>query len=223
VEEQQRWRIWFGKGSAIKYISHLDLHVAWERALRRAEIPVAYSQGFNPQPKLQLAAALPVGYTSSAEVMDIVIDGETSATALTAKLEPALPPGLCITAMEEVALKGPSLQSSLTEAEYVVTMEALGVSAAEVQRRMTEFLGASRWEQQRQRKGKVETIDLRPLVHTLTAEETSTLGKGVVLRMRVAAGQTANVRAETVLEALALPAMGQHIERTKLLFEFDSK
>ena len=52
---QQRWRVTFAKGPQLKYISHLDLSLAWERALRRAGMPLAYSQGFNPQARLQLA------------------------------------------------------------------------------------------------------------------------------------------------------------------------
>jgi len=70
---QQRLRITFAKGSALKYISHLDLTLAWERTLRRAEIPLAYSQGYNPQARLQLASGLPLGYTGSAEVMDVML------------------------------------------------------------------------------------------------------------------------------------------------------
>ena len=57
---RQRIRVTFGKGQQLKYISHLDLARTWERVFRRARLPVAYSQGFNPRPRFQLAAALPV-------------------------------------------------------------------------------------------------------------------------------------------------------------------
>jgi len=71
---RQRLRITFAKGETLKYISHLDLARAWERALRRAGVPLAYSQGFNPRPKMAFAAALPVGYTATAEMVDILLE-----------------------------------------------------------------------------------------------------------------------------------------------------
>ena len=68
---KQRLRLRFSKGEQLKYISHLDLARAWERAFRRAGLPVAHSQGFNPRPRLQIAAALPVGVTGRAEYLDV--------------------------------------------------------------------------------------------------------------------------------------------------------
>ena len=67
----QRIRISFSRGEKVKYISHLDLMRLWERALRRASIPIAYSQGFSPHPKISIAAPLPIGVTSDGEFMDI--------------------------------------------------------------------------------------------------------------------------------------------------------
>ncbi|HLE27799.1 MAG TPA: TIGR03936 family radical SAM-associated protein, partial [Anaerolineales bacterium] len=66
----QRLRLTFAKTAAMKFSGHLDLHKTWERTLRRARLPLAYSQGFNPQPRLQLASALPLGFTSECEVLD---------------------------------------------------------------------------------------------------------------------------------------------------------
>ena len=215
---QQRLRVTFGKGNSIKYISHLDLHATWERAFRRARIPLTYSLGFNPQAKIQLAAALPVGYTGSREVMDIFLDPPLTAEVLEEKITLVLPAGLTLHAIEEVDLKAPSLQASLTQAEYVVLLENPGLTAAEIQYRVVQFLEAGTWDQQRERKGRVETIDLRPLVLSLGVEN-----EPLALRMWVAAGQTANVRPDTVLEALGIPPLGQQIKRTKLSFEFDSK
>ena len=218
---QQRLRISFGKGNSIKYISHLDLHATWERAFRRAGIPLAYSQGFNPQAKLQLAAALPVGYTGRAELMDIFLDTPLTADMLEERLKPNLPAGLTVASIEEVDLKAPSLQASLAQAEYVVTMEQPGAAAEEIQQRVAQFLEASTWEQQRQRKGRMETIDLRPLVLCLTIDEPAQSAESLILRMRVVAGQAANVRPDTVLEALGLPTTAHQTDRTELVFGFD--
>ena len=114
---QQRLRIVFAKGERIKYISHLDLVRTWERALRRAGIPLAYSHGFNPRPKMAFAAALPLGLTSRGEVMDLFLTHSLSPSDFARRLKPHLPPGLEILFVEEVALKSPSLQSQVRSAE----------------------------------------------------------------------------------------------------------
>ncbi|MFQ5886684.1 MAG: TIGR03936 family radical SAM-associated protein, partial [Anaerolineae bacterium] len=62
VKRGQRIRITFSKGEEIQYISHLDMMRLWKRTLRRANLPLAYSKGFNPQPKISIAAPLPVGF-----------------------------------------------------------------------------------------------------------------------------------------------------------------
>ncbi len=68
----QRLRIRFSRGEEVKFISHLDLMRMWQRVMQRADIPLAYSEGFNPHPRLALAAPLPVGVTAQSELMDIV-------------------------------------------------------------------------------------------------------------------------------------------------------
>ncbi len=72
-----RLRVTFSKGGPLVYTSHLDLARAWERALRRAGVGLVYSGGFNPRPKLQLAAALPLGHTAEAEWLDVWLEKPT--------------------------------------------------------------------------------------------------------------------------------------------------
>ena len=74
--EKRRIRIQFTKEGALRYISHLDLHSLMERSTRRAGLPLAYSQGFHPQPKIQLAAALALGFASTAELVDIWLNDD---------------------------------------------------------------------------------------------------------------------------------------------------
>jgi radical SAM-linked protein len=219
MDSQQRWRIIFAKGTPIKYVSHLDLHQTWERALRRAGVPLAYSQGFNPQAKLQLAAALPVGHTGSAELMDIILDRPMDGQEILSRLRPVLPGGLTISALQEVDLKTASLQSSLRQAEYRVRLTA-SVTSDEITQRVNQFMGTEHFEQSRVRKQRTETIDLRLMVHDLHLETAE--GGEVVLWMRVSAGASGHVRPETVLEALGLADAQPQIERTKLHFEFDT-
>jgi radical SAM-linked protein len=217
---QQRLRVTFAKGPRLKYISHLDLVLAWERALRRAGVPLAYSQGFHPQARLQLASGLPLGYTGTAEMMDVILDEPLSPVDFIANVRPVLPEGLTVTAVEEVAVKSPSLQSALRQAEYRVVVET-SLPADELAIRLAGLLAADRLEQQRVRKQQVETFDLRPLVTDVQLEA---VGSGqAVLWMRLSAGQRGNVRPDAVLSALGLGNAYAQIERTKLLFEFDSQ
>ncbi len=78
----QRMRVWFATDDTVKYVGHLDMHRTWERAIRRAGLPLAYTQGFNPQPRLQFAAALPVGFTGRGEVADVFLNESAAARSV---------------------------------------------------------------------------------------------------------------------------------------------
>src|SRR5512141_2725690 len=97
-----RARITFSKTVAQRYIGHLDLQTLWERAARRAGLPLAYSNGFHPQPKITFASALPLGFSSHAEVMDIRLQKDVPADELPRLLKDALPPGIDILTVEQV-------------------------------------------------------------------------------------------------------------------------
>ncbi len=113
----QRLRLTFSRGEELKYISHLDLMRLWQRALRRAHIPLAYSQGFSPHPKLSLAAPLAIGVTSSGELMDIFLDHRVSPHFFINAVSKQLPPGIDISEVIEVGLGLPSLQSQVLYAD----------------------------------------------------------------------------------------------------------
>jgi radical SAM-linked protein len=113
-----RLRITFAKTPAMRYTGHLDLHRAWERTFRRAGLPLAYSQGFNPHPRLNLASALPLGFTGEAEVIDAWLDEDLPLSQVQSALQPALPPGLQLVQIESVDLHLPALQTVLEASEY---------------------------------------------------------------------------------------------------------
>jgi radical SAM-linked protein len=217
---QKRLRISFVKGQKLKYISHLDLMLTWERAFRRAGVPLAYSQGHSPHAKLQLASGLPLGHTGSAEVMDVLLTEPVSLEEFIPRMHSTLPEGLSIANVEEVPLKSPSLQSALRQAIYRVTVET-SLPADQLTKRITSLLATDQLEQQRIRKGRTETFDLRPLVEDVWLE---TIGDGqAILCMQLRSGQHGNVRPDAVLAALGLGDTYSQVERTKLLFEFDSR
>ncbi len=117
-----RLRVTFAKTDAMRYTGHLDLQRAWERTLRRAGLPLAYSQGFNPRPKINLAAALPLGFTSQCEVADIWLEQDHATTEIEARLREAVPPGMEILCVDEVDLTAPKLPKLVRSAVYVVTL-----------------------------------------------------------------------------------------------------
>jgi len=214
-ETRQRLRITFAKGEPIKYISHLDLMRTWERALRRAQVPLVYSEGFNPRPKISIAAPLPVGFTGHGEVMDVVLSHRTSPYSFAKRLKPHLPPGLELLSVEEVYLSLPSLQSQMRYAEYRVVMES-EETLAEMEKRVEQVLSAQSLPRQRERKGKVTEYDLRPLIDDLWIEGCEVTA--CVLGMRLQSDSQATGRPDEVLEAMGLGEVACSTERTRCLF-----
>jgi len=213
-ETRQRLRIKFAKGEEIKYISHLDLMRAWERALRRAGIPISYSHGFNPRPKIAIASPLPVGFTSRGEVMDIVLSRRTSPYDFAKRLIPSLPPGLEILSVEEVYQRLPSLQSQVRFSEYRVKVE-WDNEKDELEKRLQEILSSENLP--RRRRGK--DYNLRPLIESIWVEE---CGEGrCVLGMRLKTGEQGTGRPDDVLDELGLSERIISIERERLIFDWE--
>jgi len=190
----------------MRFTGHLDLARAWGRWLRRAKLPVAYSKGFNPQPRMNLAAALPLGFSSECELMDVWLEESLPMDELLARLLPAAPPGLTIRAVKEVELKGPSLQSRLTAMEYHVRLDP----RPDLAERVAALLAAGALP--RERRGK--SYDLRPLVQDVWLEAEG-------LGMRLAARPGGTGRPDQVLLELGLDPLALHIHRTQLDFAPD--
>lgn len=207
-----RLRITFAKVGPLRYTGHLDLHRLWERAARRAELPLAYSQGFHPQPKLTIAAALPLGFSSRCEVLDMRLEQAIALEGLREKLQQTLPTGIQVTSVETVDEKLPALQTLVASAEYQVTLtdssSSFRVDRVELQRRIDSVLASESIV--RERRGK--TYDLRPLI-----EELGPAPDGAIF-MRLAAREGATGRPEEVLDILGIAFEETRIERTKLIF-----
>ena len=111
-------RFKFIRGEQVKYISHLDLMRTFERAIRRANIPVRYSQGFNPHPSIVFGLPLSVGVTSEAEYADVEIDGELAPPVFLQQLNSQLPEGLKVTDAKESGAKS-NIMASVAFASYI--------------------------------------------------------------------------------------------------------
>jgi radical SAM-linked protein len=211
----QRLRITFSRAEGVKYISHLDLMRLWERALRRAAIPMAYSQGFSPHPKISMAAPLPIGVTSEGEVMDILLRRRVSPYFFIKAVSEQLPADISILGVEQVSLTAASLQSQVREAEYRVEVETDG-GVEKVEAAVRSFMAKEHIPWQHQRDTGIRRYDLRPLVHRLWLigwqQSRCTLG------MRLRTDSNATGRPEQVTAALGFPQRPISLHRTRLVF-----
>ena len=206
-----RVRVTFSKQGALRYTGHLDLHKLWERAARRADLPLSYSQGYHPQPKISLAAALPLGFSSRAEMLDLRLNEDLPLEDISARLKDNLPAGIKILKVESVDEGAPALQTQIVSATYEVHLTG-PVEATDLTRKVE---GVMRTESlPRERRGK--SYDLRPLIEMLSIV-TEANGK-TWLRMTLAAREGATGRPEEVLDALEIAPENARVERTRLIF-----
>ena len=215
---QKRLRITFEKGEALKYISHLDLARTWERVFRRAGLPVAYSQGFNPRPRFQVAAALPVGVTGRAELLDVWLTEPVGSLEALSRLRAVLPRGLVAVDSVDVDLRSPSLQSQMRAADYRATVYS-PEPVETIHNRVRALLDMPSVPRRRQHKGKWQSYDLRPFVQSVVVESGEE-GEHI-LTMRLQASPGGAGRADEVLDVLDLSLAAYTVERTRLCFEFD--
>jgi len=208
-----RIRITFTKYGALRYIGHLDLHKMWERTTRRADLALMYSQGFHPQPKIQLACALPLGFSSRCELVDMWVDGEVELDGLPARLTKAVPPGLSILHVESIDEKSPPLQTQVVSAEYEATLFD-EVDLPDLDERIRSLLESETLP--RERRGKA--YDLRPLIEALRPMDPDAQGQPR-LWMQLASREGATGRPEEVLDALGLRYEGTRVERCRFLFK----
>jgi len=210
-EDQQRLRITFSKGESVRYISHLDVASAWERALRRAGMPVAYSQGFHPHPKIVFAAALALGYTAAAEMLDVILAQPMPPQQALRGLRPQLPAGLEVVDVTPIYLRAPALPALLQGADYESVIES-DLSLEEMQAQCRALL--ERESLPRAFQGKA--YDLRPLVDGL--EIAPTEGRFPLLRAALAAGERGTGRLAEVLDELGWGDCAWQYHRRRLRF-----
>jgi radical SAM-linked protein len=211
-----RIRITFAKQGPLRYTGHLDLHKLWERAARRAELPLAYSQGFHPQPKMNIATALPLGFSSRCEVMDMKLEHEIQLEGLREKLQQTLPTGIQVLNVEGADERAPALQTQVASAEYQVTLTG-SIDESELKRKIDSVMESESLI--RERRGKM--YDLRPLIEQLSLTPSPLPegeGQRVRVFMRLAAREGATGRPEEVLDTLGIAFEETRIERTRLIF-----
>lgn len=206
----KRFRVRYAKGDELRFTGNLDMHKVWERTFRRAGIQLAYSQGFHPQPKIQQACPLPLGFTSSFEVLDFWTKEDPDLTMVRTDLSTTIQPGITILDLIEVELSSPPLQTQVRSSSYRVTLTG-NTLYNDLRTKIDDFLTCENCF--RERRGK--PYDLRALVQDLQIDmsgETS-------FQVQLSALPGATGRPEELLEEFGIPLEDTLIERTNLNFE----
>lgn len=212
----QRLRLRYGRGDAARFISHLDSMRAWERIFRRAGVPLDYTRGFTPHPRLAVASPLPVGFTSSGELMDVWLRKWMPPDAAYMVVSGQLPQGFTLDTVDEVPLTLGSLQSKVCAARY--TCEAQHPGGLDGARRAAvAFLESQSCVYEYARGEETRSVDLRPFV--LSLEVRAGRPGTCRLDLHVRHGQEGSVRPDHVLAVLGFCEPAECVHRTELLIQ----
>jgi len=204
-------RIRFTKLGKIRWTSHRDVARMWERAIRRVQLPVAYSGGFSPRPRISFGLALPTGGESVAEYLDIDLAGPVDTAGLAERLSAAMPGGLdVVAAVEPAEADGRiSLQQDVTSCTWEIGL----ASSAGLSARVEAVLASAELVVRRERKGHTTEDDIRPAIRHLV-----THGDLIVCEL---ATQPRGVRPGELLGALGVEPTAGDVRRTHQWIERD--
>jgi len=191
-------RFKFKRTRALRFLSHLDQQRVFQRAFRRGAIPMAYSNGFNPHPRVAFAQAMPVGMTSDGEYGDIVLSEDMAPDAFTAAINAALPEGLVVTDAWVLPEGHISLTASVTSASYEVKMPGEARDGFSIDDALGRFLEQKEIViDKRNKKGKMVKKDIRPYIGAMTVEKAEPAGFRFALDLKFVEQQC--VKPEIVL------------------------
>lgn len=195
----QKLRIRYAKRGRLRFTSHRDFARAFERAIRRAGLPIGFSSGFSPHPKISYANATPTGVGSEAEFLEIGLTQPREAAQVKAALDNALPPGLDIL---DVVVAGPgSLSERLQASRWVITWPDTSVD--EVRSAASTFLEQTEIPVERMTKRGLKIFDARPAVTSMTVEPDGECAiLTMVIRHDVAPGEAVSIRPDDVIAGL---------------------
>ncbi len=200
-------RLWYKKDGLAIYTSHLDMNRCFTRAVRRAEIPLWYTEGFNPHPYMTFLMPLPLGQVGMREPLDIKIEGEITFGEIKKRLNAVMPEGLEIVDVTKPECK----PNAIAAAEYEVVAEFLSEDAAKAFAADAAALveGGVLNAEKRSKRG-IKTVNLCEMIRGFSARAE---GNDVIIGAVLAAGNTVNLNADLLLGAL-LDQLGAEAERT---------
>ena len=222
-----RWRlrVCYTKTGRPRFISHLDFIRLFERTARRVGLPLSYSEGFSPAPRIAYGWPLPVGLSGMAEYVDVELSSRVAPEEVVARLNRALPEGIQARDARYISPHGPSLMSEFDTGSYVAHLPAAGRDLEEWRAAATRLLARPKLEVTRERGGpagrgggdrgvQIKVVDARPLIRRLEVKELSPDGRVVVL-MELALGDKGAGRPDEVAGLLVAEFAGDRVSVTR--------
>lgn len=203
-------RIKFEKHGPVRFIGHLDVMRFFQKAIRRAEIDVAYTSGYSPHQIMSFAAPLGVGLESNGEYMDIEVNSVTTSQDMVQRLNAASVPGIQIISVKQLPDSAGNAMASVAAAAYTVTFREGRAPSFDYQSALSDFLAKDRiWITKETKKG-IHDVDIRPGIYELSC------GSDGALHMLIDASSSGNIKPAMVIEAL-LAAHGEKLQENALL------
>ena len=187
------YRIKYGRYEGVKYISHLDILKLFDRATRRADLPVAYSEGFNPHPKFVFGMPIPVGTTSESEYVDITFTEDIKKEDVLNKLNDALPPSVRILEINEITEQTPNIMKNMAAAKYRIKAD---FEEGEIEKIVARAHEKDELVVEKKSKSGTKMVDIRPMIFFAKKEEDA-------LILTIAAGNEVTLRADLAVTTLA--------------------
>lgn len=189
-------RIKFSKNGAVKFIGHLDLMRYFQKAMRRAEIDIAYSEGYSPHQIMSFASPLGVGLTSDGEYLDIEVKTTAGSEESVKRLNSVMADGIAVLSYKKLPDEAKNAMSIVTAADYRISFCSGGEPFSDWPKRFLEFYAQDEIRITKKTKKSEQELDIKPFIYSISAEEYS-----VVLRL--ASGSVTNIKPELVFEAFA--------------------
>jgi len=205
----------FQKTEAVRWLGHLDILRTFERAIRRAGLPIAFSTGFNPRERLAFASALSTGVTGAAEPAIIELTETVPPEEIVHRLNTALPPAIRIADCEEIPDAGSrDILNAFDRADYDVVCDCpVEFEAAAVAGAICSLLEQTSIAITREREGRSKSVDIQPLLHHLAVIPERPASDRIVLQMQLAVGEQGNAKPGEVVAALGASLPGLKLRR----------
>lgn len=194
-----RYLVKYSKGNGVKFISHLDLMRAIQRAVRRAEIPVSYSQGFNPHAEISFATPLPVGTWSTGEYLDIKLDEKLEDKVFVEKANVSLPEHIRFLWAREIPDKFPSLMSIVGASSYEISLSGAKNGAMD-ENTLNEFLQKPGIQVIKKGKNGEKVVDIKPMIYSLKLK--GSREDQITFDAMIESGSRSNLNPELIVDAM---------------------
>lgn len=220
-----RYVIKFSKEGYIRYISHLDMLRLFKRAFKTNNVPLGYSQGFNPHPKMGFAQPLSLGYTATCEYIEFETVKPCDIDEIKEKMSASMPDGITILDAFALNIKAKSLASIVSFALYTVTMpHNLNINVAAINKIISEYLGQEEILAEKRQK-KTKKIILKNIKEQIKGLECYESGNLIKLKMLLDCGSSSNLSPEAVIETFSkfakidAPRYEYEVNRDLIIFE----